>query len=68
MYYVEDKTKVDGLTKPETLPESVNFVNVVEWMTFAGNGTSWALDRVRRFVFQGALDYLQLSPDGERYS
>ena len=63
LQYVEAKAKVEGL---KDVPE--NHVNVVEWMSFQEPSTdppscitSWQLDRVRRFAFQGSLDYIDLA-------
>ena len=53
LLYVDDVTKVDGhlATKNEE-----KFVNVVEWITLTqASDTSFKLDRVRRYVFFGAL-------------
>jgi hypothetical protein len=62
MQYVEAKDKVEGYENGDKLGDNVNFVNVVEWMTFAASGpTCWGLDRVRRFVFPGGVDYAQLT-------
>ena len=62
--YVEEKEKVDGL-KPDKVPARVNFVTVVEWMSFSCAGDCWGLDRLRRLAFFGAVDYLQLENGGE---
>ena len=60
--YVEEKSLVEGLDT-ENLPESVNFINVVEWLIFSRAASSgWTLDRVRRFAFFGGIEYLQLDP------
>lgn len=62
LHYVADKTKVEGLDPAEARNESSEFVNVVEWLTFASSATCWGVDRARRFVFFGSLDYLKFNP------
>ncbi len=65
MQYVEAKDRVEGFDHGKHLDDGVNFVNVIEWMTFAAAGpTCWGLDRVRRFVFIGGLEYAQLTSTG----
>ncbi len=63
--YVEEKEKVEGL-KATSATKNINFVNVVEWISFSysSDNSSWELDRVRRFAFYGSADYLQLEKDG----
>ena len=63
LHYVEDKNKVEDAK----VPPNVNHLNVVEWMSFVEPPSdpptciaSWQLDRVRRFAFQGSLDYIDL--------
>ena len=69
MIYVEAKEKVDGFEHGKHLNESANFVNVVEWMTFAAapGSTCWGLDRVRRFVFPGGIDFAQLTAPASHF-
>ncbi len=62
--YVEEKSSIEGLDRIKNIPESAQFINVVEWMTFASGERCWGLDRVRRFAFLGSTDYLQLTPTG----
>ncbi len=64
--YVEEKEKVEGL-KLGTVSEKVNFVTVVEWMSLSCAGDCWGLERLRRFVFYGSVDYLQLERKGESF-
>jgi len=67
--YVDEKAKVLEEPTPEAASAaSQSYVNVVEWMSFVERAKStkadvleWQLDRVRRFVFQGSLDYLDLA-------
>lgn len=63
IHYVEDKVSLEGL-KPGIVPDSINYVNVAEWLTLIHANGSWTLERVRRFVLLGSTDYLQLSKGG----
>ena len=71
LLYVEAKEKVDGFEHGKHLDPTVNFVNVVEWMTFAAESdlksTCWGLDRVRRFVFPGGIDFAQLTSTASHF-
>ena len=72
LLYVEAKERVEGFDHEKHLDSAVNFVNVVEWMTFATessgpNSSCWGLDRVRRFVFPGGIDYAQLTSTASHF-
>ena len=72
LLYVEAKEKVDGFEHEKHLDSAVNFVNVLEWMTFAAadsdlKSTCWGLDRVRRFVFPGGIDFAQLTSTASHF-
>ena len=72
LLYVEAKENVDGFEHEKHLDPAVNFVNVVEWMTFAAESsgpksTCWGLDRVRRFVFPGGIDVAQLTSTASHF-
>ena len=59
LLYVEEAHKIDGVSSKKKLEKGSQFVNVVEWMTLVEFAetciSSWKLDRVRRYVFFGAL-------------
>ena len=60
LQHVEEKDKVLCDKKQKVEPK-VNFVNVLEWMTFIEMDDGWSLDRVRRMAFYGSIDYLELN-------
>ena len=63
LQFVEEKSNVDGLDV-EKCPENVQFVNVVEWMTFRAGEECWGLDRVRRFALFGDSDFINILESG----
>ena len=66
--YVDEGQKVLSNNVNET-KSKVNFINVIEWLTFVESESGWGLDRVRKFAFFGGIDYIMLkhaSGEGER--
>ena len=57
--YVEESSKVMSKQDKQKMPK-VNFTNVVEWLTFAESSAGWVLDRARKFLFYGGIDYIHL--------
>ena len=60
LQYVEERDKVLSGNKTQEAMPKVNFVNVIEWMTFVETDDGWTLDRVRKFAFYGGIDYIEL--------
>ena len=57
--YVEEGENI--LTnKDKQSMSKVNFINVIEWLTFVELESGWSLDRVRKFAFFGGIDYIVL--------
>ena len=53
LLYVDDVTKIDGNVPTKNVEK---FANVVEWISLTqASDASFKLDRVRRYVFFGAL-------------
>ena len=61
LQYVDARENVLEGKDKDTMPKA-NFVNVIEWLTFVESDASWTLDRVRKLVFYGGIDYIQLKP------
>ena len=65
LVYVEEAHKIDGLSSKKKLEKGSQFINVVEWITLVESAetciSTWKLDRVRRYVFFGALVKLIVS-------
>jgi len=67
--YVDEGQKVLSNNVNETMSK-VNFINVIEWLTFVESESGWGLDRVRKFAFFGGIDYIMLKHalgESERY-
>ena len=59
LQYVDSGKNVLGQKDDKNVSQP-NFVNVIEWLTFVETEVSWTLERVRKFVFYGGIDYIQL--------
>ena len=59
LQYVETAENVLDSKDKDKTPKT-NFVNVVEWLSFNESEACWTLERVRKFVFFGGIDYIQL--------
>ena len=57
--YVEGKETITNTYIIEEMSK-VNFINVIEWMTFEESSSGWNLDRVRKFAFFGGIEYIEL--------
>ena len=66
--YIEEKSKVS--LKEDVISSAPNFVNVVEWLVLkpcSSGAEKFELDRLRRYVFFGDLEYVELSKDALLY-
>ena len=67
--YIEEKSKVS--LKEDVISNAPNFVNVIEWLVLKPCSTNAAekleLERLRRYVFFGDIEYVELSKDALLY-
>ena len=62
--YIEEKSKVS--LKEDVISSAPNYVNVIEWLILSG-AEKLELERLRRFVFFGDIEYVELSKDALLY-